>query len=386
MPTTSDLTDRLPHSAELLTGRIAEYSELFDTLAQRPGLLVLTSDPWSGTSAILSLIADRLEAAVVFVDGRRCRDAMDLAMSIADHAVSNFAPAAAAWWSGAAPPTDAAGLRLARTFSTRGVDPDDLRLGVGDGTRRLREAVELLATLTDSAVLMIDHLGPLLSALPADDSRTLLGALRAIRQRQHAIDLVLVEYPEGPLSAALSDERHPLYLAGDRVRIRRAMPGRFVTDFAITRDWTNVPVGLVGAAAELAAGVPALVWSIIRLAPVEPDFPPTRAFEGWQELRRLTAPTTAHQWELLRRVHPLAQPIIAAMSVGMRPHSIGANAKSVNEGLKRLREVGFAWRTDKRYWALADPLLAAWARDHAAPWAQRKSQLASTASTVRSEG
>ena len=156
-------------------------------------------------------------------------------------------------------------------------------------------------------------------------------------------------------------------------------PSRFVTDLAITRGWTKVPVDLIGAAAELANGVPALAWSILKLAPREPDFLPTRAFEGWQELRRLTAPMTAHQWELLRRVHPLAQPIIAAMSVGMRPHSIGANSKSVNEGLKRLREVGLAWRTDRRYWALADPLLAAWARDHAAPWAQRKSQLASTA-------
>jgi hypothetical protein len=35
--------------------------------------------------------------------------------------------------------------------------------------------------------------------------------------------------------------------------------------------------------------------------------------------------------------------------MGIRPHSIGANSKSVNEGLKRLREVGLAWRTDRRY-------------------------------------
>ena len=219
--------------------------------------------------------------------------------------------------------------------------------------------------ISDGALLAIDHLGPLLSALSSTDARELLGTLRAVRQQIPAVDLVLVEYPEGPIGAALADERHPMYRAGTRLRIRRAKPSRFVTDLAITRGRTKVPAELIGA---------------------EPDFLPTRAFECWQELRRLTAPTMAHGWELLRRVHPLAQPIIAAMGVGMRPQSIGANSKSVNEGLKRLREVGLAWRTERRYWALADPLLAAWVRDHASPWAKRRSQLASTATTVLNEG
>jgi hypothetical protein len=268
----------------------------------------------------------------------------------------------------------------------RGLDVDELRLGIGDGTRALREAAEILVTLTDGVILAIDHLGPLLSALPAPRARQLLDTLRAIRQRFAEVDLILVEYPEGPISAALVDPEHPMYLAGGRLRISRASPARFYRDFAITRAWTNIPLGLVGAAAELASGVPALTWSIAELAPHEADSDATRAFEGWQELRRLTAPMTAHQWELLRRVRPLAQPIIGAMSAGMRPHSIGANSKSVNEGLQRLREVGLAWRTELRSWVLADPLLAAWARDHAAPWAQRRSQLASTASTLRNEG
>jgi hypothetical protein len=386
LPTTSDITDRLPHSAELLTGRVAEYGELQTAIVERPGLLVVTSDPWSGTSAMLRSVLQDAEQPAIAVDARRCRDAMDLAMAIADRAVGEYAPAAEAWWMSTAPPSDTEGLRLARTISSLGVEPDDLRVGSGDGTRALRQAVELLSTLRNDAILAIDHLGPLLSALPAPDARHLLGTLREIRQGFASIDLILVEYPEGLIGASIADEGHPLYLAGQRLRIRRAHPSRFVTDLAITRGWTKVPVDLIGAAAELANGVPALAWSILKLAPREPDLLPTRAFEGWQELRRLTAPMTAHQWELLRRVHPLAQPIIAAMSVGMRPHSIGANSKSVNEGLKRLREVGLAWRTDRRYWALADPLLAAWARDHAAPWAQRKSQLASTASTVRSEG
>lgn len=386
MPTTSDITDRLPHSAELLTGRVAEYGQLQTTVAERPGLLVVTSDPWSGTSPMLRSVLEDIEYQAVLVDARRCRDALDLAMAIADRAVAEFAPAAEPWWMGSAPPSDAGGLRLARALSSLGLEPDDLRLGLAEGTRALRLAVEVLASLSDNAILAIDHLGPMLTALPAEAARELLGTLRAIRQQFTALDLVLVEYPEGPIGAALADDSHPLYRAGVRLRIRRAHPSRFVTDLAITRGWTKIPVDLIGAAAELANGVPALAWSIVKLAPAEPDFLPTRAFQGWQELRRITAPTTAHQWELLRRVHPLAQPIIAAMSVGMRPHSIGANSKSVNEGLKRLREVGLAWRTERRYWALADPLLAAWARDHAAPWAQRKSQLASTASTVRSEG
>ena len=174
---------------------------------------------------------------------------------------------------------------------------------------------------------------PAPDALPARPARELLDTLRAIRQRFASLDLILVEYPEGPISTALGDPEHPLYLAGDQRVIRRATPARFYRDFAITRDWTDVSLELVGASAELAAGVPALVWTVIKLAPAKPSSPATRGSEGWQELRRLTATTTAHQWELLRRVHPLAQPIITAMSVGLRPHSIDANSKSVNEGL-----------------------------------------------------
>jgi hypothetical protein len=386
LPTTSEITDRLPHSAELLTGRVAEYGELLDAVAERPGLLVVTSDPWSGTSPMLGSVLDQVVPPAILVDARRCRDAMDLAMAIADRAVSEFAPAAQPWWMSSGPPSDAGGLRLARTLSSLGIAPNDLRLSTGDPTVALRKAVEVLATVSDGTTLAIDHLGPLLSALPARGARELLGTLRAIRQRFADVDLILVEYPEGPISAALADRAHPLYLAGARLRIRRATPAGFYRDFAITRDWTSVSAGLVGAAAELAAGVPSIVWSVVKFAPEVTESSVTGAFEGWEELRRLTAPMTAHQWELLRRVHPLAQPIIAAMSAGMRPHSISANSKSVNEGLKRLREVGLAWRTELRSWVLADPLLAAWARDHAAPWAQRRSQLASTASTLRDEG
>ena len=90
MPTTSDLTDRLPHSAELLTGRVAEYGELLDAISERPGLLVVTADPWSGTSAMLRAVLDQVEQPAALVDARRCRDGMDLAMANADRGVGEL--------------------------------------------------------------------------------------------------------------------------------------------------------------------------------------------------------------------------------------------------------------------------------------------------------
>ena len=176
-------------------------------------------------------------------------------------------------------------------------------------------------SISDSASLAIDHLGPLLSALPAESARELLGHTAG----DPSADL-------RPSTSSLSNIRRgrsvrhsptgdiPLYLAGVHLRIRRATPARFYRDFAITRDWTDIRLGIVGAAAELASGVPAFDLEHRQACA---DLSRTSArpahFEGWQELRRLTAPTTAHQWELLRRVHPLAQPIIAAMSAGHAP-------------------------------------------------------------------
>lgn len=383
---TPEPVPHIPPAGELLTGRVAEYGKLLDALAQRPGLLLLSADPWSGTSPMLRSALEDLDLPRVLVDARRCRDALDLAMAIADLAISTFAPEADAWWGNMRPPSDVAGLRLSRLLDAEGIDPQGLRLGDGPGLRRLREAFRLLMALTDQVVVAVDHIGPMLSALPERDAREVLGELRSIRQEFNQIDLVLVEYPEGPISAAFTDRDHPLYRAGARLRIRRAAPSRFVSDLAITRGWTKAPVDLIGASAELTSGVPVLVWEVIALAPPNPDLAASRAFAGWQELRRLTDANTSHAWELLRRVHPLAQPIISAMSVGMRPHAIDANSKSVNEALKRLREVGLAWRTERRSWALADPLLRAWARDHAPPWAIRRSNLASTAETVRRVG
>jgi hypothetical protein len=157
----------------------------------------------------------------------------------------------------------------------------------------------------------------------------------------------------------------PFNHAGQLIRIRRAKPSRFINDLAITRSWTRVRVDLIGAAADLAAGVPALTWRIIDLAPSRGEDDQTRALAGWRHLREMTTSLTAREWDLLRRAHSSAQPVVAAISVGLRPHTVAANPKSVNDALARLRELGLAWQPQPRVWALADPLLAAWARDHA---------------------
>lgn len=372
-PKMRDPAARQMRDAEVLTGRLAEYGELLHVLIERPGLTVISADPWSGTSDLLAAAIAELPGARVSVDVRACADGLDLAIAVADTTIIQLAPDAAAWWMGTAPPASAAGLRLARALSERGVDLDDLRLGSGDGEQRLREASELLAALAEGdAILVLDHLGLMLSALPAHQARQVLGELRAARQRHPGLDLVLVEHPDGPASSALADSGHPLYRAGQLVRLRRPRPARFVEDLAATRPWTDAPVELIGAAAELAGGVPALTWRVIELAPSDGEDDQTRALAGWRRLRRMTIAQTARQWDLLRRVHPIAQPVVAAMSVGLRPHAVAANSKSINDALSRLRELGLAWQPEARRWALGDPLLAAWVRDHAPPWATRR--------------
>ena len=362
-------------NAEALTGRLAEYGELLDVLSERPGLTVVSADPWSGTSSLLLAAIEELDGPYVMVDARSATDSLDLAMAIADAAVARLASDASAWWSGTAPPTSAVGLRLSRTLSEAGVDLEDLRLGSGRGEQRLRESIELLMALADSgALLVIDHAGQMLSAMAPQQRRELLAELRAVRQRHSDLDLVLVERKAGPISEALADPGHPLYRAGQVLRFTRPSPARFIEDLAITRPWTSAPVDLIGAAAELAAGVPGLTWRVIELAPAEGEDGPSRALAGWSRLRGITAPLTAREWDLLRRVHPVAQSVVAAMSVGLRPHAVAANPKSVGAALGRLRELGIAWQPEERRWALGDPLLAAWAREHAPPWALRRTR------------
>src|SRR6266487_1247525 len=141
--TMSDSTVLRTGNAEVLTGRLAEYQELLDVLAERPGLTVISADPWSGTSALLATAISELDSAALVVDARGCNNSLDLAMAVSDRAVSAFIPDAAWWWIDGEPPAGAASLRLSRTLSEKGIELDGLRLGVGPGERRLSEAIEL---------------------------------------------------------------------------------------------------------------------------------------------------------------------------------------------------------------------------------------------------
>ena len=370
---------------QLLTGRVAEWGELLGVLAERRGLTVLVADPLSGASALVAAALTQNAQPYLLVDARRCADALDLAMAIADAAVASLAPDASSWWLGAAPPNSTAGLRMWRSLSERGIDVEELRLGGGREAQRLSDALDLAAALRDGPVIVaIDHLGTMLANIRAASSHEILGELRAARQRHGQLDLVLVDHPRGPISEALSDAGHPLYRAGERLRLQRPHPSRFVDDLAITKPLIDTPIGLLRAAAEIAAGVPALTWQLIALAPPHGS-DEARAVAGWQALRRANAATVRQQWDLLRRVHPAAQTVVSAVSLDLKPHSLPLASKSVDDALNRLRDVGLAWQPAERTWALADPLLAAYAREHAPPWALRRRSYARVAST-RDEG
>lgn len=359
--------------ASTLTGRLAEYHELLLLLEEAAGLTVLSCDPFSGASALLRDAAEEARRQCVLVDARGCADALDLAAAIADAGVSANAPEASAWWQGTGPPSGRAGLRLSRTLSVAGVDLDPLRLGSGSGLDRLRDAGDLLAALADGpATLIVDHMGPLLLAAGASGTRQILGEFRALRQRHPGLDLVLAEYAEGAAAAALSDPDHPLFRAGGVLRLRRAAPERFAEDLIITRAATQVPVPLLRACADLAAGVPALTWRTVALADQRPGEAAATAVGAFRALRRLTEPSTARHFETLRRVHPLSQPIVCTVASGLGPHTLAANPKSVGDALRVMRALGVAWQPEPRRWALADPLLAAHARDHAPPWVARR--------------
>ena len=364
-------SQRIP-DGQLLTGHVAEWGELMGLLEERRGLTGIVADPLSGTSALLAAALDETSPRSVRVNARRCADSLDLAMAIADGAIAALAPSSNAWWMGAAPPNSTAGLRVSRTLNEQGIDPKALRSGEGPGVRRLNEALELTVALAQGPlVLAIDHLGNMLANLRGTASREILGVLRAVRQQASDLDLVLVDQPQGPISEALGDAQHPMYRAGERLRVRRPTPSRIVEDLAIMKPVVKTHIALLRAAAELAAGVPVLTWQVIAMAPGNDDYP-ARAAAGWETLRRATAVSVRREWDLLRRVHPAAQTIVAAISLGLKPHSVSSASKTVDDGLNRLRDVGLAWQPARRTWAIADPLLSAYAREHPQPWALRR--------------
>ena len=361
---------------QLLTGHAAEWGELLLLLEERRGLTVIVADPLSGTSALLAAALEQSTLPSIRVDARRCANSLDLAMVIADGAIAALAPDANAWWMGAAPPSSTAGLRVSRLLNKHGIDPQALRSGEGQGLSRLREALELTTALAEGPItLAIDHLGYMLANLRDTAGREILGVLRAARQQSNNLDLVLVDHPDGPISQALSDQEHPLYRAGERLRIRRPTPTRIVEDLAIAKPLVKTPAALLRAAAELAAGVPALTWQAIAMAPSDGENP-ARALSGWEALRQATAVSVRREWDLLRRVHPAAQTIVGAISLGLKPHNAPGASKTVDDALNRLRDVGMAWQPAERTWAIADPLLSAYAREHAQPWALRRRSFA----------
>ncbi len=90
----------------------------------------------------------------------------------------------------------------------------------------------------------------------------------------------------------------------------------------------------------------------------------------------MTEAHTTGQYDLLRAVHPVAQPVVAAVAAGLGAYSLPINDGRVRAALQSLRAVGVVWQPRRRDWAVADPLLAAWTRDHAPPWVRRRARAA----------
>jgi hypothetical protein len=371
MPRKAATVDKIS-DGQLLTGHVAEWGELLGSLQEQVGLVALVADPLSGASLLLQAALKQNAERYVAVDARVCGDARDLAMAIADAAVGAIAPDALGWWQGSAPPSSTGGLRLRRRLHAIGIESEPLQVGQGEGGVLLRRALDLTTELAGRYVpLAIDHLGVMLSNIRGSAAREILDALRAAGQREGRIGLVLVDQPHGPITLALGDPEHPLYRAGQRLRITRPTADRVLQDLAITKPVVRTPIALLRAAVDLAAGVPSLTWEIVAQAGHEGDVA-ARAVEGWQRIRRANATSVRQQWDELRRLHPAAQALVAAISLGIRPHGIPAASKTVDDGLNRLRDVGVAWQPEDRTWAIADPLIASFAREHAPPWAQRR--------------
>jgi hypothetical protein len=360
--------------ARWLIGLISEHRELAIRLAERPDLLVIESDPLSGTSALLNLALTDVDLPIVPVDARVAGSAIDLAMAIATAGITRLAPQAASWWNGIGTP-DVEGLRLARALSQRGIDLEQLRFGTGVGSEQLRHALELVAELSEGVgLLAIDHVDDLLERLSARAADALLGVLRAEHQRSGSLRQLLVGRVNGRLASAVHDPGHPLYRAGDILQVRRPRPHRFVDDLAIGRSWTSASVELIGAAAELAAGAPAYVWRIVDAATAQTGMHGAPALAAWRQLRESAEPSTAQQFRLLGSLHRAAPTVVCTIASGIGPYELPLNPKSISDAVTRMRARGQVFSPEKQRWAISDPLLAAWARDNAPIWVGRRAQ------------
>lgn len=360
-----------------LIGHFSEYDRLLAVLEAQPGLVVLAADPFSGATGIVRQLLPGLAAPTVYADARGVLDELDLGMAVAGAAVATLQPAATAWWTGAAPTTDLEGLRLHRALSHQGVDIDAARTGAGTGPHVLDIALELTCELAGgTVVLALDHLDGVAGG-PRRSTGDALATLRAAAQRLPELQLLLVGHPGGPLERALRDPEHALYRGGQLERLQRAGPSQFVHDLAIARSWTDASVTTVRVAAEITSGVPAYLWSVVDLTVQgnEPD-EALQALGAWRRLRALTEAHTARQFDALRAVHPIAQPVVAAIAAGLGAYSLPLNDGRVRPALTKLRDIGAVWQPRDRDWAVADPLLAAWSREHAPPWMRRRARAA----------
>ena len=57
--------------------------------------------------------------------------------------------------------------------------------------------------------------------------------------------------------------------------------------------------------------------------------------------------------------------VVCAIGRGLAPYALPINDKTINAALNRLRARGVLFAPAPRKWAVSDPVLAAWARDHA---------------------
>jgi len=373
-------------AAHWLIGRLSEHRDLLDRLQAEPPLLVIEADPLSGTSALLALTVSDLETTTLAVDARAADGSLDLAQQIAATAVTAFAPDAAAWWNASSRVLDTPALRVAHRLEQAGISVESLRSAHrGGGETELRHALELAVLLAGGGpvLLAVDHLDALLERVDEPTSRRILGVLRAELQRPGStLRMLLVGYTAGRLASAIADHSHPLYRAGEVIAARRPRPAQFTDDLAIARPWTDAPTPLIAVAAEIVAGAPAYVWRVVdeaqrahaRLGRGDDDAALRAAAVGaWRRLRALAEPTCAQRYQELASVHPAAPLIVSALACGLGPYSLGLNNKRVYDATTRLRARGTIFKTAKRgSWAVSDPLLAAWAHDHAPPSVRRR--------------
>ncbi|MEJ7786900.1 MAG: hypothetical protein WKF96_19035 [Solirubrobacteraceae bacterium] len=379
-----------------LIGYLGTFQELQMHLDERPRLTIVQAAPRSGASGLLAHVATTLDGLIVLVDARDCHDVTDLAMSIGDHAVAAARPQASSWWTSSRPVGGREALELARTLARRGSDLDDLRQGHGPPSALLADAFALVKALTQDAgaTVVIDHLGELLAGLKARDAAQLLSDLRARAQEIGGASLVLVDAWDGQIVGDLHDPHAALYRGGVLLDIRRASAEEFVTDLAIGRPWlpSEITPPLLRGLADLAAGAPGPLWAMVDLIHsgavtfgdvdrqrLEAAPLPAFAATAFRRLCDLNRGALAAQWSMLRRVHPQANAVIAALAVGYGPHAIPANPKVARDALRRLRGLGIVWQPKPRTWAIADPMLAAFARSHRPPWLTRRTAGATSA-------